>query len=54
MLNQFYQETKSLIAKKIINNFNQELGNFVQVCPIEMLDKIKNPISNKDLKSQSA
>ena len=36
------------------DNFDQELGSFVQVCPIEMLDKIENPITVKDLKTKSA
>ena len=31
----------------IINNFNHEINNFQQVCPIEMLQKLKNPISLK-------
>ena len=54
MLTEFYRETKSLVTKKIIDNFDQELGSFVQVCPIEMLDKIKNPISKNELKYKSA
>jgi len=33
--------------KKIIENFSQELTNFVQVCPKEMLEKLKYPITNK-------
>tara|TARA_S200000501_G_scaffold372355_1_gene417211 strand:- start:2728 stop:7224 length:4497 start_codon:yes stop_codon:yes gene_type:complete len=54
VLNEFYKETGSKIAEKIISNFEKELMNFIQVCPIEMLDKLKNPISNKELKPQSA
>ena len=46
-LNDFYKETNSKIAKKIINNFKNELINFKQICPIEMLDKLKNPITSK-------
>ena len=41
------EETESQISKKIIKNFSQEVKNFVQVCPKEMLDKLKNPISLK-------
>ncbi len=41
-----YKETESELSKKIITNFNEELKNFVQVCPKEMLDKLKHPISN--------
>ncbi len=40
-------ETKSLIAKKIIQNFEDEIKNFVQVCPKEMINKLENPISFK-------
>ena len=32
-------------AKKILDNFKVELKNFKQVCPIEMLDKLDNPIN---------
>ena len=31
--------------KKILENFEVELKNFKQICPIEMLDKLDNPIS---------
>ena len=43
----FSKDTNSKVAKKILNNFEIELKNFKQICPIEMLDKIKNPISLK-------
>ena len=29
----------------MLENFTEELKNFKQVCPIEMLDKLDNPIS---------
>ena len=41
------EETGSEISKQIVNNFTEEVKNFVQVCPKEMLNKIKNPISLK-------
>ena len=41
----FESKTSSKKAKKIIENFDVELKNFKQVCPIEMLDKLDNPIS---------
>ena len=41
------EETGSEISKRIVNNFTEEVENFVQVCPKEMLNKIKNPISLK-------
>jgi len=46
-LNNFVKETNSKIAQKILNDFNNELKKFKQVCPIEMLDKLENPISLK-------
>ena len=47
-------ETNSTISKKIIENFDNEINNFVQVCPKEMLDKLENPISNKKLVGQAS
>ena len=46
-LNIFVKETNSKIGKSILDNFKDELKNFKQICPIEMLDKLKNPISLK-------
>ena len=42
-----YIETKSKHSKKILDNFENELEHFYQVCPKEMLDKLENPLSNK-------
>ena len=39
-LNQFIQ-------KKIIEQWSNEKSNFYQVCPKEMLNKLKQPLSNK-------
>ncbi len=47
-------ETNSTISKKIFENFENEINNFVQVCPKEMLDKLENPISNKELVGQAS
>ena len=47
-------ETNSIISKKIVENFENEINNFVQVCPKEMLDKLENPISNKKLVGQAS
>ena len=33
----------------LVENYDEELKNFIQVCPKEMLDKLGNPISNKPL-----
>ena len=54
MLSQFFKETKSKIAKKILDNFDTNLKSFIQICPIEMLDKLEKPISSKKLDFKSA
>ena len=46
-LKNFVIETKSKFAEEILQNFEKELGYFKQVCPIEMLDKLNNPITLK-------
>ena len=40
-------ETGSLLSKGIIQNFKDEIKNFIQVCPKEMINKLKNPITLK-------
>ena len=40
-------ETDSELSKYLITNFEKEIMNFVQVCPKEMIDKLKNPITFK-------
>jgi len=52
-LEMFLYATRSLRAKKILENFNVELKHFKQICPIEMLDKLSNPITlqNKNKKA---
>ena len=44
-LEDFLKETNSRTAKVILENYEKELLNFKQVCPIEMLDKLDNPIT---------
>ncbi len=39
------KETNSLISENMIQNFDEEIKNFIQVCPKEMVEKIENPIS---------
>ena len=46
-LKNFIMETESSFAKNILDNFEKELTYFKQVCPIEMLDKLDNPITLK-------
>ena len=48
----FHNQTKSKICGEILENFDVELKHFIQVCPIEMLDKIENPISLKLLRKK--
>ena len=43
----YLEETNSKIAKYLLDNFDNEVSNFFQVCPKEMLDKLENPISTK-------
>ncbi len=47
LLREYNFETNSIVSKKILNNFSNEIKNFKQICPIEMLDKLENPISLK-------
>ena len=45
-----FKETGSILANNLLNNFENEIINFVQVCPREMLDKLDKPLSiNKNL-----
>ena len=46
-LNEFLKETNSVVAKKILDDFEVELKRFKQICPVEMLDKLDNPITLK-------
>ena len=41
------KETGSSISKGIYDNFKGEIKNFVQVCPKEMINKLKNPLTLK-------
>ena len=38
-----------ILSKKIINNFEEEIKNFIQVCPKEMIEKLDNPITLKKI-----
>ena len=49
LVKEHHQETNSDFSKKIIENFDREISNFIQVCPKEMIDKLKNPISLKSI-----
>ena len=47
LVEEHFLETNSNLSKKIIDNFDKEILNFIQVCPKEMIDKLENPISEK-------
>ena len=47
VLEEYNLETQSEISKQILQNFSDEVANFKQVCPIEMLNKLQNPITLK-------
>ena len=47
LIEEYNLETGSKISQKILENFSKELENFKQVCPIEMLNKLQNPITLK-------
>ena len=47
LINEHLKETGSDLSKKLIESFDDEINNFIQVCPKEMLDKLKNPITLK-------
>ena len=51
-IKEFSSKTNSNIANKILDNFDGELKYFKQICPIEMLDKLENPISLKLLRKK--
>ena len=47
LLEEYNVETGSKISKNILENFSKEVENFKQICPIEMLNKLENPITLK-------
>jgi len=47
LIKEHWKETNSNLSKKIIDNFDKEIYNFVQVCPKEMINKLENPITDK-------
>jgi glutamate synthase (NADPH/NADH) large chain len=49
LIEEHYKETNSVLSKNIINNFENEIINFFQVCPKEMIDKLENPIFSKPI-----
>ena len=53
LIKEHFEETQSKIAKKILENYDNEIKNFKQVCPKEMLDKLSNPLSLKNKISEA-
>ena len=51
LLEEHAAETYSPRAKEILHRWDEELPNFVQACPIEMLDKLEFPIEQPVAKS---
>ena len=39
LISDHFKLTQSIVAKKILDNFDNEVKNFKQICPKEMLDK---------------
>ncbi|TRD22080.1 glutamate synthase large subunit [Palleronia caenipelagi] len=48
LIERHHEETLSQRAAEILTHWEQELPNFVQVCPIEMLGKLPHPIGIED------
>ena len=45
---QHFNETHSIISQEIIKNFENEIKNFIQVCPKEMVNKLEKPLFLKE------
>ena len=54
LIDEHFKETNSKLSENILNNFDTEIANFFQICPKEMIDKLENPISIKDLRDQAS
>jgi glutamate synthase (NADPH) large chain len=48
LISEHVKETQSKIASQIIENFNNEVKKFKQVCPKEMIGKLQNPALLKE------
>jgi glutamate synthase (NADPH/NADH) large chain len=47
-----YNETGSLHAKKIIDNWESELSKFIQICPKEIVHSLEEPLIEKTRKKK--
>jgi len=48
LVEQHARETGSRRAADILQNWNEEKVNFIQVCPKEMLNKLAHPLGIED------
>ena len=46
--------TKSKYSQKMLFEWDINIEHFIQVCPLEMLDKLDNPITNKALQQKAS
>lgn len=45
LIERHHRETRSRRAEEILQNWEDEKANFLQVCPKEMLPHLKHPIA---------
>ena len=50
LIKEHLAETGSPLAAQLLHNWSDALGNFVQVCPKEMVDRLEHPITSKAAK----
>ena len=53
LIEKHVEMTSSDYAKKIIYNWSENKKDFYQICPKEMLDKLENPITFKELEKKA-
>jgi len=53
LIEKHVEMTGSEYAKKIIYNWSENKKDFYQICPKEMLDKLENPITFKELEKKA-
>ena len=44
------RETRSTKAQEMLRNWEEARAHFVQVCPLEMVDRLTHPLSDKAAK----
>ncbi len=48
------EETQSQFASTMLINWDQERGNFWQICPKEMISRLDNPLTDDEAEAQTA